>query len=98
MLERDYQRKLITKLKKLFPGCEIIKNDPSYRQGIPDIVIFFGKYWAMLEVKTDAKAKVQPNQMHYVRRLNDMSFAAFICPENEQEILDELQLAFGISR
>lgn len=94
MLERQYQAELIKKLRELFPGCVILKNDSEYMQGVPDLTIFYGKLWAMLEVKASAKAPLQANQMHYVQRLNDMSFAAFIYPENEAEILHDLQQAF----
>lgn len=98
MLERDYQKSLIKKLRYQFPGCIILKNDPEYLQGIPDLVIFHGECWAMLEVKASAKAPLEPNQDWYVRQLNDMSFAAFIYPENEEAILDALQSAFESRR
>jgi hypothetical protein len=93
LLERDYQAKLIKKLRNLFPGCVILKNDTDYLQGIPDISIFYGERWAMLEVKASARSPLQPNQDYYVEMLNRMSFAAFICPSNEQEILRALQQA-----
>jgi hypothetical protein len=35
--ENMYQAKLIRKLKKMFPGCEILKNDANLRQGILDL-------------------------------------------------------------
>jgi len=93
--ESDYQAKLIKKLKRVFPGCEVLKNDPSYLQGILDLTLFWGRQWAMLEVKASANSVAQANQEYYVRRLNDMSFAAFIYPENEEEVLAALQEAFA---
>jgi len=93
--ENAFQAKLIRKLKKLFPGCEILKNDAGYRQGILDLTILWKRYWAMLEVKDSATARERPNQGYYVRKLNDMSFAAFIYPENEEEVLAALQEAFS---
>jgi hypothetical protein len=93
MTESQYQAQLVKKLYRLFPGCFIQKNDPKTTQGIPDLVIFFGKYWAMLEVKISATAKERPNQRYYVDMLSEMSFAAFIFPENEEDVLYELQLA-----
>lgn len=93
MLERTYQAKLIKKLRAMFPGCVILKNDPDYVQGIPDLAIFFGDRWAMLEVKMSSAASLQPNQDYYVRMLNAMSFAAFIYPSNEQDVLRALQQA-----
>ena len=94
--ESVYQNRLIKKLKKMFPGCLIQKNDSGYTQGIPDLIILFEDKWAMLEVKSSASADSQPNQDYYVDRLNNMSFAAFIFPENEEEVLDGLQHAFGV--
>jgi len=93
--ENVYQAKLIRKLKRMFPGCEVLKNDPQYVQGILDLTIFWGPLWAMLEVKASATARERPNQDYYVRQMNDMSFAAFIYPENEEEVLTALQEAFA---
>jgi hypothetical protein len=93
--EAAYQAKLIRRLKQIFPGCEVLKNDPNYVQGILDLTLFWGPYWAMLEVKTSATSPQRPNQSYYVNRLNDMSFAAFIYPENEEEVLTALQEAFA---
>lgn len=95
MRERDYQAKLVKKLEKKFPGCLILKNDSGYIQGIPDLSIFYNDRWAMLEVKADVMAPVQPNQEHYLKMLDDMSFAALIHPDNEEAVLDALQSAFG---
>lgn len=94
MTENRYQARLIKKLEMLFPGCVILKLDPAYRQGMPDLVILWEKYWASLEVKAHATAGLQPNQEHYIERLNDMSFAAIIYPEIEEEVLLALQQAF----
>lgn len=97
MKESVYQKKVIKKLKEMFPGCVIHKNDPTYMQGIPDLVIYYGHRWAMLEVKASEDSDEQPNQRYYVEKLNDMSFAAFIHPDNEAEVLDELQHALDPS-
>lgn len=92
-LERDFQAKLIKELKVMFKGCIIVKNDPNYIQGIPDLLILYNDRWAALEVKKSATAHHQPNQEYYVDIMDQMSFAAFIYPENKEEILYELQQA-----
>lgn len=92
MRERDYQARLIKKLQNIFWGCVVLKNDPTYMQGIPDLVILFQDKWAILEVKASENSIVQPNQGYYVQKLNEMSFAAFIYPENEDEVLNALEL------
>lgn len=97
-LERQFQAELIKELKDRFPGCIVLKNDPNYIQGIPDLSIFYKKKWATLEVKKAANASHQPNQDHYVDLMNNMSFSRFIYPENKEVVLDELQQSFGPKR
>lgn len=95
MLENKFQAKLIKDLKTMFPGCIVMKNDSSYIQGIPDLLVLHNDKWASLECKKSANAKRQPNQEYYVGRMNEMSFSRFICPENMEEVLNELQQAFN---
>lgn len=94
MTENQYQPKLIKRLEKMFPGCLIMKTDSSYLQGMPDLIILWRDYWASLEVKATRSASSQPNQDYYIQQLNEMSFAAYIFPENEEEVLNALQQAF----
>jgi len=95
-LESKFQSGLIKRLKNMFPGCFVLKNDPNYLQGVPDLTIFWGDKWATLEVKKARNASHQPNQDFYVDKMNDMSFSRFIYPENEEEVLNELQQSFGL--
>lgn len=90
MLENKFQAKLIKRIKDLFPGCIVMKNDSSYIQGIPDLLVLNNGQWASLECKKNANAKKQPNQEYYVDKMDSMSFSRFICPENEDEVLEEL--------
>lgn len=92
--ENKFQRDLIKDLKKQYPGCIILKNDPNYIQGVPDLTIFYEDKWATLECKKSRDAKHQPNQDTYVEQMNNMSFSRFIYPENKEEVLHELQQAF----
>lgn len=96
--ESSFQAKLIKELKERFEGCFVQKNDAGYMQGICDLLILFGEKWAMLECKASADAHRQPNQEYYIDKFNEMSFARFIYPENKEEVLDELQQAFGSGR
>lgn len=97
MNEADYQAQIIRKVEKLLPGCVILKNDSSYRPGIPDILILFGNLWAMLEVKPYKTARYRPNQDFYINKLDDMGFASVIYPEIEEAILHDLQQSFGFT-
>lgn len=94
MLESQFQSKLIKELKKRFPGCIVMKSDSGYLQGIPDLLILYNDKWASLECKQSAGAKRQPNQAYYVGKMDEMSFSRFICPENKEEVLHDLQQSF----
>lgn len=98
MLENKFQSNLIKEIETRFPGCVVMKNDASYRQGFPDITVFYKDKWASLEVKKSRAAYHQPNQDYWVSMLNAMSYANFIYPENKEEILDEIQRTFGFER
>ena len=98
MKESDFQAKLIKEIKQRFPGCIVLKNDAGYCQGIPDLLILHNDNWAALECKKTAEAKHQPNQDYYVGKMNEMSFASFICPENKKEVLNELEHALEPGR
>ena len=94
MTEGDYQNKLCEKIRERIPGALIMKTDPTFIQGIPDLLIVKDKRWAALEVKKGKKASHRPNQDFYVNKMNNWSYAAVIFPENEKEIIDELERTF----
>lgn len=91
MLESEYQARLIRKLRRQYPNAIILKNDTDYLQGIPDLLVLEGPNWAALEVKASQRSPVQPNQEYYIDTMDDMSFADFIYPDSEEEVLDALQ-------
>lgn len=96
MIESKYQSDLIKKIKKLLPNAIILKNDPNYIQGIPDLLVLNGNRWAMLEVKISASAHHQPNQEYYIKLFNKMGgFSSFIFPENESEVIEQLVYFLG---
>lgn len=94
MLENRFKTKLIKEIKEMFPGCMVLHLDPNEIQGIPDLLVLYQDKWAVLEGKKSAAASHRPNQEYYVDLMNDMSFAAFIYPENKDEVLEELYLYF----
>lgn len=107
MIESNFQKKVRKELKERYPGCYVLKNDANYIQGIPDLLVLYKDKWAMLEVKKDkatARSAMKggsggrPNQAIHVNRLNEMSYAAFIYPENKEDIFNELDRTFNYER
>ena len=98
VLERNFQRDLIKEIKQRFKGSMVLKLDPQYIQGIPDLLILCGDRWATLEVKRSQHASRRPNQKFYVKLMNKMSFSRFICPENKEKILNEMERSFKTRR
>jgi len=96
--EKDFQKNLIKEIKDILPGSIVLKNDPNYIQGFPDLLVLHKNKWAALECKKDSKAEKQPNQDYYIDKLEKMSYASFISPENKEEVLNELQQAFKSRR
>ena len=90
MKERDFQVFVRGRIKAEFPDAVILKNDPTFMQGIPDLLVLQGIKWAALECKAKLTATTQPNQSYYIRKLNDMGFAAFVYPENIEDVLSAL--------
>jgi hypothetical protein len=98
VLERNFQPKLKQEIRRRLPGCEIFKLDSGERQGIPDLLILFRDRWALLEVKRGLKAAKQPNQDWYVDHFDKMSFSAFVNPQNQEAVLNDLQRALTSRR
>ena len=94
-LENEFQSKLKKELENEFEGSIVTKLDPSYIQGIPDLLILYNNKWATLECKRNKKATKQPNQEYYVNKMNEMSFSKFIYPENKEKIIDDLKTYFN---
>ena len=93
-LESKFQKELIDEIKREYPGCIILKNDPDYIQGFPDWTILWEDKWAVLEAKRAKNSRKQPNQEHYVEKLDGMSFSRFVYPENKEEVRNELRKTF----
>lgn len=97
-LESNFQAALIVDLHIRFPTAMVLKNDPSYITGIPDLLILLGDRWAALECKRSFNERFQPNQAYYIDQMNNMSFAAAIYPENREEVLNALSAALRTAR
>ena len=99
--EGTFKSHFINRLRAIFPGCMILKNDAEYLQGIPDLLLLWEDRWAIFEVKRKPPTSprdFEPNQEYYIEELDRMSFAACVFPENEEEVLDALQRQFQTRR
>ena len=97
-LERDFQATLIKEIKRLLPGCMVLKNDADYIQGIPDLTVLYRNHWAYLEVKKSPHEPYRPNQEHYLDWASRNSYSSTIYPENKDQVLNELQQALRALR
>ena len=93
MKESSFQHDLIKRIHERLPGCLVLKNDPTYLQGIPDLLVLYKTRWAALECKRGKNEHRQPNQEYYVSMLNDMSYSSFVYPENREEVLNAMECA-----
>lgn len=93
--ENKFQAELIKELRAMYPEAIILKNDADYLQGFPDLSILYGSHWAVLECKRSINETYEPNQESYLAMANEMSFGRMICPENKEEVLNDLQRSFS---
>lgn len=93
--ESEFQTKFIAKLRGRFPEADIVKNDPNYLQGFPDWSIFYEEQYAILEIKRSENEPYRPNQKVYLSKFKETSFRRTVFPENENEILEELEKRFA---
>jgi hypothetical protein len=96
--EGRFKTNLKHELEEMFPGCIVCHLDANEIQGIPDLLILYQNKWAALEGKKSLNEPYRPNQEYYIELMDNMSFAAMICPENKEAVLYELQQAFRPSR
>ena len=93
VLESRFQSRLIKQLETEFPGAVVIKTDPSYIQGFPDLLFLYDGFWGALENKRARNSARQPNQEYWVQRLNLMSYSRFVFPGNVNDVFEELEVA-----
>lgn len=86
--ETKFQKDVKDAITEKLPNAIILKQQT--KQGIPDLLIVNKDKWVALECKISETAHHQPNQEHYIRKMNQMSYASFIFPENKEEVLNEV--------
>lgn len=103
--EGTFKSKLKKEIEERLPGCIVTYLNPNDIQGIPDMEILYESRWAVLEAKKskadyekDLKRPEKMNQSYYIEKMNNMSFAAFIFPENKEEVLNAMESALRSPR
>ena len=91
VLEKDFQSKIIKYLRS--KSCVVLKyqQNATTRAGIPDIIFLKEGFWGAIEVKQSKTAKYRPGQKEMVAKLNEMSWAKAVYPENWDETKKELE-------
>lgn len=102
-LERDYKPELMARIKNRFSSFGEVRfqhNDPNApaSQGIPDLTVFIGPTWSLLETKRSAKSKKRPNQDWWIDFWSRTTFCSVIFPENEEEVLNALERSLAARR
>jgi len=100
MLENVFQSKVIKEIKKRFPGCIVLKNDPKYLHGFPDLTILYSGLYYVLEVKKSKNdylksLKAQKNQAYYISKLVN---ATYIYPEIKEDVMNAMEKTFRTRR
>ena len=98
-LESNFQKNLIKEIGSRFEDSVILKNDSGYKQGIPDLSVFYKNHWAWLEVKKnriemEKSLKRNEKQAYYINMAARMSFGSYIYPENKEEVLNAMERAW----
>jgi len=95
MSEAEYQAGLKKRIIARFGEHQtrVVKNDPNLpgQQGIPDLTVYIGPKWFLLEVKASAKSKKRPNQDYWIDYWSNITFCSFIHPGNEEEVLNAME-------
>ena len=90
--EGKFKKKVCSELRKL--GCTVLQ----YQQGVgtvkgfPDTIVIAEGITFFIEFKASKRAKFQPLQKEWIKKLNDNGhFAWVMYPENEKEVMDEIK-------
>ncbi len=72
---------------RLLPGSLVLKNDPNYIQGIPDLMILHGDMWVYSGQRPRAMEFSEPG--YYVNQLTRLGFARFIYPRTSRRVFND---------
>ena len=91
VLERDFQKKFISDLRKLGYKCFKQQMNATTRVGTPDLFVFNEGWWGWIEFKKSKNAKKRPGQQENIDWANANSWGSFVYPENRDEVYNYLK-------
>lgn len=88
--EADFQATIIKWLRH--NGCLVLKyqQNATTRAGIPDILFLKEGFWGAIEVKKAKNAPFRPGQKEMIAKMDEMSWAKAVYPENWADTQAEL--------
>lgn len=91
MREADFQKNVISELRKMGYKCYKQQMNATTRIGTPDLFIFKEGFWGWIEFKKTKNSKKRPGQQENVDWAKENSYGTFCYPENKKEVLDYLR-------
>lgn len=91
VLEKDFQKKFISDLRKLGYKCFKQQMNATTKVGTPDLFIFKEGFWGWIEFKKSKNAKKRPGQQQNIDWANENSWGTFCYPENRDEVYNYLK-------
>lgn len=90
--EGNFKKSFCSRLRKL--GCTVFQNQGvGVPRGFPDTSVLLPEGLTIyIEFKASKRAKFQPLQKEWIKKLNERNFFAWVCyPENADEIMGEIR-------
>lgn len=74
-------------------GCLVLKyqQNATTRAGVPDILFLKEGFWGAIEVKKAKNAPFRPGQKEMIAKMDEMSWAKAVYPENWADTQAELE-------
>lgn len=91
MKEADFQKKVISWLKK--QGCLTLKyeQNATTHAGVADVFFCKEGFYGFLECKKAKNSPLRPGQKEFIMKMSEWSYGKIIYPENFEEVKKELE-------
>lgn len=96
MRESAFKKRFLAKVEERLSYLDLDFITPTETsRSLPDIFVIGPLFWAALEFKRSGDANHQPNQDWYIERFNEKGYGVFVEPNNEEEVLNDLERLFS---